>query len=123
MGRRILLIDDDLSQLDLLEMALSKRGFDVFITTKPESALDIIATVKPEVVLVDLMMPNVSGFSVIKNIRTDKALSNQKIIVLSADKSPEAENRAMELGANFFILKPINFDKLKDRIEQVAGKN
>lgn len=123
MGRRILLIDDDLSQLDLLDRALSRKGFDVFITTKAELALDMIATVKPEVVLLDLMMPNIDGYSVIKNIRDSRELSKQKIIVLSADKSPEAETRAMELGANLFILKPINFDKLKDRIEKIAENN
>ncbi len=119
--KRVLVIDDDDVTLSLLEAILNDAGFEVETMVDSENALKAIEKSRPDVVLSDLMMPKVDGFELCKSVRENKALNNTLFIVVSAKAYPSDEARALELGANGFIRKPINPDTFADRLESIIS--
>ena len=84
MKHKILIVDDEPNIVMTLEYAFIKKGFDVYIARDGSEALDIIEDKLPDVVLLDIMMPNVDGYQTIKQIKSKKHLSKTKVVFLSA---------------------------------------
>lgn len=121
MEHKILIIDDDQSQLHLLKAGLAKRGYNVTTLSNPSDTLEHMAANKPDVVLVDLMMPETDGFAVMKNIKSQPEFADVKIIVLSSKSFAHDESRALSLGANLYITKPVPFEVLKEKIDRIVS--
>jgi DNA-binding response OmpR family regulator len=121
---RILLIDDDQTMLDLEKVILSDLGYDVLVTKDPLAALDILELYRMDLVIVDVEMPRINGFQFVTTIRNNPALQHLSIAFLSAHSESETIEKAAKLGADFYILKPIehhNFiDKVKSFLESKA---
>jgi len=115
----VLIIDDDDVTLALLEAVLTKDGFDVQTMTDSENALKAIEAARPDVVLSDLMMPKVDGFELCQSVRESKVLKNTLFIVVSAKAYASDETRALELGADGFIRKPINPETFAQRLRSI----
>jgi CheY-like chemotaxis protein len=115
----VLIIDDDEVTLSLLESVLSDAGFDVQTMTDSENALKAIEKMRPNVVLSDLMMPKIDGFELCQSVRENKALKDTRFIVVSAKAYASDEARALELGANGFIRKPINADTFAEKLRAI----
>lgn len=118
---RVLVVDDDEVTLSLLKAVLEAAGFEVETTTDSVNALSRILKARPDVVLSDLMMPNVDGFELCKNVRSHPDLKNVKFIVVTAKAYPSDEDRALDLGADGFIRKPINPDTFGDRLRRIVA--
>jgi two-component system, OmpR family, KDP operon response regulator KdpE len=112
--KRILVVDDHPQVLKFIEIDLKLRGFEVFSAGSGKRALDLIRSEKPDIVLLDMIMPGVDGFEVLKELRTFSALP---VIAFSA--SPGNEDPAMHAGANDFMHKPFDPDAMAETIKQL----
>jgi len=111
----VLVVDDQPKVLRFIEIDLKLRGFEVISTTSGREALDLVKSAKPDIMLLDIIMPEIDGFEVLKELRTFMDLP---VIVFSA--SPGNHDSAMQLGANDFMPKPFNADEMVSRIKKLV---
>ena len=107
-----LVVDDVPLNILLIKKMLSQYTFEIRTANGGQAALDAIAQKKPNLVLLDLMMPGIDGFEVIRRLRADDATKDLPIIILSALNSEQDISKGFQLGANDFIKKPIIMEKL-----------
>jgi DNA-binding response OmpR family regulator len=112
--KKILLVDDERAILKVLSIKLRISGYDVVIAPGGQEALDVISSVCPDIMLLDVIMPGMDGFEVLQRLR---AVSELPVIVLSA--RPENAEKALSLGANDFLPKPLDVDDMIKRIEKL----
>jgi len=112
--RRILVVDDELRIVRFLRTSLSARGYEVISATNGEEALELARVEQPDIMLLDLFLPVIDGFEVLRKLRS---FSRLPVIAFSANDS--ARDRVLNLGANDFIAKPFAPDDLVKRIEAV----
>ena len=112
----ILAVDDIPLNLLLVQKMLSRFKFEIRTAANGQQALDAVASRKPDLILLDLMMPGIDGFEVIKRLRADSATADIRIVILSALNSNEDVVRGFDLGANDFIMKPIIMEKLLNSV-------
>lgn len=108
----VLAVDDVPLNLLLVEKMLSKFQFRIRKAGNGRIALEEIAKEKPDLILLDLMMPEVDGFEVLRRVRENPETADIRIVILSALNSTEDIVRGYQLGANDFITKPIIMEKL-----------
>ena len=108
----VLAVDDIPLNLVLVQKMLSRFNFKMRTASGGQEALDAVATKKPDLILLDLMMPGIDGFEVIRRLREDPATSDIQIVILSALNSNEDVIKGFNAGANDFIMKPIIMEKL-----------
>ena len=118
---KILVVDDVPLNLLLVEKMLSRYHFSVQKASNGLEALHEIHVFKPHLILLDIMMPVMDGFDVIRKVRENPALADVKIVVLSALNSNEDILKAYSLGAQDFITKPIVLDKLTNSVARQLG--
>ncbi len=123
----VLAVDDIPLNLLLVQKMLSRFNFQMRTATNGELALDAVAQQKPDLILLDLMMPGIDGFEVIRRLRADPATADIQIVILSALNSNEDVVKGFNEGANDFIMKPIIMEKLLScvvtQLAIVEGKN
>jgi len=112
----ILAVDDIPLNLLLVQKMLSRFKFDIRTADNGQQALDAVADRRPDLILLDLMMPGIDGFEVIKRLREDPATADIRIVILSALNSNEDVVKGFDLGANDFIMKPIIMEKLLNSV-------
>ncbi|MGC9031417.1 MAG: response regulator [Minisyncoccia bacterium] len=122
MAKKILLVEDEELIYSLLEKKLTQEGYEVKIARNGKEGLAILADYKPNLILLDIIMPEKDGFSVMETIKKDPALSKIPIIVISNSGQPVELNRAKELGAKDWLIKtdfdPVEIlEKVKKYIE------
>ena len=116
-GKTIVLVaDDDQKILRFVRTSLKLAGYEVITVECGEDALKAVETEKPDVMLLDILMPGTDGFEVLKRLRPASCLP---VIAFSAHAS--ATDEAMRLGANAFLAKPFRPDELAAKIESVLG--
>ena len=108
----VLAVDDIPLNLLLVQKMLSRFNFKMRTAANGQLALDAIAAEKPDLILLDLMMPGIDGFEVIRRLRADPATADIQIVILSALNSNEDIVKGFNVGANDFIMKPIIMEKL-----------
>ena len=108
----VLMVDDVPLNLLLVQKMLKVFNFDVRTAANGAEAMDRIAERKPDLILLDLLMPVMDGFEVLSRVRSDAALDGIKIVILSAINSNEDIVKGFNAGANDFIMKPIIMEKL-----------
>ena len=117
-GKRqcVLVVDDHPKVLRFIEIDLRLHGFEVMTTTSGSEALRLVKSAMPDIVLLDIIMPGVDGFEVLKKLRDFTQLP---VIAFSA--SPGNYHEAMRLGANDFVPKPFQPDEMVRRINTLLG--
>ncbi len=110
-ARKILCVDDDPVNLVVVETNLSADGYEVYKAKDGVTALHLVKALKPDVVLLDIMMPGMGGVDVLKEIR--KIDPGIGVIMVTALEDEEIAQRAIQLGAFDYVTKPINFTHLK----------
>lgn len=108
----VLAVDDVPINLVLVEKMLSKFNFQLRKATDGRHALEAVAAKRPDLILLDLMMPGIDGFEVLRILRSNPATAGIRIVILSALNSNEDIVRGYQMGANDFITKPIILEKL-----------
>ena len=108
----VLAVDDIPLNLLLVQKMLSRLNFQMRTAANGQQALDAVVAKKPDLILLDLMMPGIDGFEVIRRLRADPASADIQIVILSALNSNEDIVKGFNVGANDFIMKPIIMEKL-----------
>jgi CheY-like chemotaxis protein len=115
---RILVVDDLEDNLFLLQTVLEAEGYVVELADRGQAALTAITTQPPDLVLLDAMMPDISGYEVIQQVRQELGLTHLPILLITAYEASKAIE-AIALGANGFIGKPIDFDALLTQVKDL----
>lgn len=118
---RILVVDDDPYILMSLEFLMKKSGFEVLVARNGTEALQLINEHRPDVVLLDIMMPDVDGYEICTHIRQQAALAATKVVFLSAKSGDADIRKGLELGASLYITKPFSTRKLVSQIKELVG--
>ena len=120
MSTKILVIDDDLAITELMSMLLKTHGFDVITTNSGAEGVKLVEEKNPNVVLLDLMMPDMDGWQVSKAIR---AFNNVPILILSAINDPAMVASVLDTGADDFLVKPVPSSVLVAHIRKMVRRN
>ncbi len=118
----ILIVDDHATSRLKLSMAVKQLGHSVENAADGREALDAIRARIPDLVLLDLLMPEMDGYEVLEALRGDAALKNVPVIAISSTDDEESINRALKLGARSFIAKEFGAAELQEHIDQVLGQ-
>ncbi|KTT21055.1 GGDEF/EAL domain-containing response regulator [Pseudacidovorax intermedius] len=113
----LMMVDDDPLMTDLVQTYLEEAGYTRFIATQePADAAALLRQHRPELLLLDLVMPGISGFEILEQVRADEALRHLPVIVLTAASDPASKLRALQLGATDFLAKPVDPSELVLRV-------
>ena len=118
----VMMVDDDPLMIEVVQTFLEDAGYTSFVTTSsPTQAMSMMAERRPDILLLDLMMPEVSGFDILTRIRGDEELRYTPVIILTAESDPAARLKALELGATDFLTKPVDSSELRLRLRNALG--
>lgn len=118
-GARILIVDDHQDNVELLQARLEARGYVIDTARDGQQALDQVAVLPPDLILLDVMMPNIDGIEVAKRIKADRSLPFIPIIMQTALDAIESKVEGLDAGADDYITKPINFAELEARVNSL----
>ncbi len=114
----ILAVDDDASMCEFYEHGLSALGYDVFCASSAKKAKDYAATRRPDLILMDVMMPDQDGISLTREFRSNPKISDVPIIVVSGLADAGTLNDALIFGAVDYVVKPVDVEALRLKIER-----
>ena len=121
---KILLVEDDIGLATVYKARLEAEGFEVFHCDNGESALSDAVKFKPDLILLDVMMPKISGFDVLDILRNTPATVNIKVIMLTALSQPKDVEKAKQLGADDYLVKSqVVIADVIDRIKHHIGSS
>jgi DNA-binding response OmpR family regulator len=109
---KILVVDDDPYILMSLEFLMKKNGYEVMVARNGTEALEILNTAIPDVVLLDIMMPDVNGYDICAHIKNSTTLKNSKVIFMSAKTKDSDIKKGYKVGASLYIKKPFSTREL-----------
>ena len=116
--QKVLVVDDSSTNVVLLDAILNKEGYEVITSLSAKEGLKYITSMDPDLVLLDLLMPEVSGFDFMKTYNDMDKKRKIPVIVVSAVGTPENKKLSKELGAVSFINKPVDIPELLNLIKQ-----
>ena len=114
---RILIAEDKPEGAELLEAFLADADYDLKVAADGEATLRLVEEWRPDVILLDIMMPKISGFEVCKRIKSNPTTRGIAILMVTALDQPHDIDRAVEAGTNDFLTKPINKTELRRRVQ------
>ena len=122
MKPKVLIVDDELEFVQLLEYHFSRQGFESFTATNGMEALHQARRILPDVIVLDLMLPDLDGFSVYEILRLQPSTARTPVIVVSALSGPSARGRSIELGVRHFFRKPVDLEALGSSVRDLFGE-
>ena len=121
MSKHVLIADDEPNIVVSLEFLMKREGHRVSIARDGDAALAMIRELKPDLVLLDVMMPGRSGFDVCQAVRADESLSGVKILMLSAKGRDTDVAKGSALGADAYMTKPFSTKELAEKVRELLG--
>ncbi len=121
MSRKVLIADDEANIVISLEFLMKREGHAVSIARDGPAALAAIRRERPDLVLLDVMMPGLSGFEVCQAVRSDESLAAVKILMLSAKGRDTDLAKGQALGANAYMTKPFSTRELAEKVRELLG--
>jgi DNA-binding response OmpR family regulator len=122
MTYKVLIADDEPNIVVSLEFLMKREGYEVSIARDGQQALDLVRSVRPDLVLLDVMMPSKTGFEVLQAVRADEAIAGTKILILTAKGRETDTAKGLALGADAYMTKPFSTRELAGRVrEMLAG--
>ena len=121
MKKRVLIADDEVNIVVSLEFLMAKCGYDIRIAPDGEEALRAVVEFRPDVMLLDIMLPLRNGFEVCQTVRENRALDNVKIVMLTAKGRDTEVAKGLAVGADAYITKPFSTRELLETVKRLAG--
>ena len=122
MKTKVLVVDDDPYILLSLEFLMKKAGYDVLIARDGNETLSILKNFVPDLILLDIMMPDIDGYEICKFIKSNPILKSSKIIFLSAKTKQSDIQKGYDVGADLFISKPFSTRILKQEVQKLLSQ-
>lgn len=116
--KKILIVEDEESLLKLESILLTSKGYEVQGVADGKAALEAVVSMKPDLVLLDIMLPEIDGFEVCRRIKADAATQHIPVIMLTAKKSREDMARGEQVGADWYITKPFKSAMVIETIQR-----
>ena len=120
--KTVMIIEDEADAAELFSEMMRLNGFRVIKMFSSAPAIPIITQEKPDVILLDVMMPDISGLEVLRYIRREPELSAIPVIILSAKSMPSDIRTGIEAGASMYLTKPVGFQDLKNAVQKVLNE-
>lgn len=120
--RRILVVEDEDNIATALEFLITREGYAHDRVASGAEALPRIRDTRPDLVLLDVMLPEVSGYEICEGIRTDPVLARTKVLMMTARGSALERRKGIELGADGFISKPFELKDLRAEVRRLLGR-
>ncbi len=121
MGKKVLIVDDEPNIVISLEFLMKREGFEVSIARDGEEALHKVGESRPDLMLLDVMMPKKSGYEVCQQLRSDPAHAGIKIIMLTAKGRDTEVAKGLDLGADAYMTKPFSTKELVVQVKSLLG--
>ena len=118
-GSKLLIADDNLQNCELLEAYLADEDYQISMAYDGRQTLDKVAESAPDLILLDIMMPKVSGYEVCQRLKHDPATQSIPILMVTALNEPGDIEKAVEAGCDDFLTKPVNRLELKTRVRSL----
>lgn len=122
MESRALVVDDDYLLLRLVELNLAKIGVKVYTAKTGREALRLAITEKPDVILLDIMMPGMDGYEVLRQLKASGETKDIPIIMLTAKTGDEDRERCREMGAAAYVTKPFKLEELRETVKRLIHR-
>jgi DNA-binding response OmpR family regulator len=122
MGKKILLVDDEEDILDFLELILDEQGYSVIKANSGREALAAAQMNRPELILLDIMMPEMDGWEVLKLLKADEEVSHIPVAMLTARTEMKDKIQGLQEGAIDYICKPFATKELLDKLEIILSQ-
>ena len=119
---KILYVEDNEDNVYMLSRHLKRKGFDIVIAVDGEQGVEMASSEKPDLILMDLSLPKMDGWTATKTIKSNENLKSIPIIALSAHAMDEHKQRAMDSGCNDYDTKPVDIDRLLNKINAQIKK-
>ena len=116
---RILVVEDNMDNYELVRFILERAGYDVFLAVNGRDGVDAARLQQPDMILMDLGMPEMDGWSAAEKIKSDPASRTIPLYALSAYTLPSDRKRAMDAGCDGYLTKPIHMQSFLDAIKEV----
>jgi DNA-binding response OmpR family regulator len=116
-GRKIIVADDENDILLLVRTALQSAGHEVLTATDGQAALEIIREVKPDLAILDIMMPGKTGIDVLQEMKADPEIGAIPVIMLTGLSQREKIQTALDTGADYYIVKPFEYNDLLSKVD------
>jgi len=121
MPKKVLIVDDEQNIVISLEFLMKREGFEVFVAADGDAALEQIEARKPDLVLLDVMLPKKNGFEVCQQIRTMPDMQGTKVIMLTAKGRDTEVAKGLALGADAYMTKPFSTKELVAQVKSMLG--
>lgn len=121
--KTILIADDEHKILMSLEYSFRKNGYNVYIARDGSEVLEILNTLTPDFILLDIMMPKLDGYSTLEEIKKQDKLKNTKVAFVSAKNNPEDIQKAYDLVADAYFTKPYSVKQIIQQIDELIDNN
>ena len=119
MPGKILIVDDDIDTLRLVGMMLESEGFEIIATKTGGKAIELAASEDPDLIILDIMMPELDGYAVTKQLRQDETTQSIPILIFTAKTGMDDKMLGLELGADVYITKPISTRELLSHVNSL----
>jgi DNA-binding response OmpR family regulator len=121
-GNRVLVVEDEESLLKLESILLSSKGYSVTGVMDGKSALEEVRTNRPDLVILDVMLPEIDGFEVCRRIKEDPDVSHIPVLILTAKKTSQDLARGQQVGCDAYMTKPFKSAKVLDMVQELLSR-
>lgn len=121
-AKTVLVVDDEQDILDLVRFRLEHDGYHVLTASDGESGLSLARAERPDLCILDVMMPKLGGLEVLAHLRDDPATADTRVILLTARGQDADVDRGFELGAHDYVTKPFSPKELRRRVQALLSR-
>ena len=118
---KILIVDDDVTITELMKALMLMEGHQPTTVNDSTKALEVVDSVQPDLITLDLMMPGLTGFDLCKLIHEDPRFAGIPIMIVSARDDQESKEKAKQVGAKDYLTKPFGVDDLVQKVKELTG--
>jgi len=119
---KVLVIDDEQNLLKLARANLSARGYQVLTAPSGEKGLKLARLEHPDLILLDLMLPGISGWEVLMSLKAERRLKKIPVVILTAAEQRGEENKMRSMRASGYLIKPFSVDQLLQQVKKTLGE-
>jgi len=121
MSKTVLIVDDSEFTLEITSFALENAGYKTLTTKNGLEALEILFKEHVDLLIVDIVMPDMDGYSLIREIRSDSNFIEKPVIIMTTQNAAKDMTKGFEAGANVYLIKPVNVDEIIAQIKLLIG--